>query len=234
MNAYRYVIESHPIALRIHSLYRNKYCLMCHNVTNLSEYLEISCEHQLDDELISDPKPKTGRHGIYRLSILFDPNTFSIQMPILSISDHQYHSSYQTHFTKIYPCQYFEIYDYLLHTCIILQNEDDWRLIRNFNCTNPILIRSKMKKNNSIKFLSHKLDRKQGDFIMLFSDSNKFIICGERFSLIYIHHNRFITIIRYSSTIISSLSLLIFIISFIQKSTLHNLPGSEFLQIKKK
>jgi hypothetical protein len=209
----------------VHSLYRNEYCLTCHNVTNLPGYLETSCEHQLDDELIIDPKPKTGRHGVYRLSILFDPNTFSIQMPILSFSDHQYHSSYQTHFTSLYPCRYFEVYDYLLHTCMILQNEDDWRLTRSFNSTNPILIRSEIKQNDSIVFSSYILSRQHGDFVMLFSDSKKLIIRGERFPFIYIHHNRFITTIRYSSTIISLLSLLIFMISFTQKSTLHNLPG---------
>lgn len=145
-------------------------------------------------------------------------------MPILSPSDHQYHSSYQTHFTTFYPCRYFEVYDYLLHTCIILQDEVDWRLRQNFNCTNPILIRSEIKENGSIEFFSQKLFHESGDFIQLFSDFKKFILCGEHFSLIYIQHNRFLTTIRYSSTIISSLSLLIFIISFTQKSTLHNLP----------
>ncbi len=222
INAYRYVTQSHPTHLHDHSLYRNKYCLICHNVSNSDD---TSCEHQLDDELIIDPKPKTGRHGIYRLSILFDPNTFSNPMPILSLSDHQYHSSYQTHFTTIYPCQYFEVYDYILHTCIMLQNEDDWRLTRTFNCQYPLLIRNEMRNNNSIQFYSHQLSRKHGDFVILFSDWKKIIICGERYSLLYIHHNRLITTIRYSSTIISLISLLIFMISFTQKSTLHNLPG---------
>jgi hypothetical protein len=204
---------------------------MCHNVTNSVGYLETSCEHQLDDELIIDPKPKTGRRGVYRLSILFDPNTFSIQMPILSISDHQYHSSYQTHFTRIYPCRYFEVYDYFLHTCIILHNEDDWRLTRSLNCTNPLLLRNQILKNNSVVFFSHQLYRQLGDFVMLFSDTKKLIICGERFPLVYIHHSRFITTIRYLSTAISLLSLLIFLISFHQKSTLHNLPGKCLLML---
>jgi hypothetical protein len=148
-------------------------------------------------------------------------------MPRLPLSDYQYHSSYKTHFTTIYPCRYFEVYDYLLHTCIILQNEDDWRLTRSFNSTKPILIRYEYKPNNSIEFYSHKLYRQNGDFIILFSDSRKLIIGGERFSIVYIHHNRFITTIRYLSTIISLISLLIFIISFSQKSSLHNLPGNE-------
>jgi hypothetical protein len=148
---------------------------------------------------------------------------------MLTISDHQYHSSYQTHFTNIYPCRYFEVYDYLLHTCIILQNEDDWRLTRSFNCENPILIRYEYQQNNSIKLLSRQLYRENGDFIILFSDSRKLIIRGERLPIVYIHHNRFITTIRYTSTIISLISLLIFIISFIQKSALHNLPGKRSL-----
>ena len=76
-------------------------------------------------------------------------------MPTLLLSDHQYHSSYQTHFTPIYPCRYFEVYDYLLHTCIILQNEDDWRLLRSFSCKNPILIRHETKPNDSILLFSH-------------------------------------------------------------------------------
>jgi hypothetical protein len=226
VNAYRYVIKSHSIHVRDHSLYRNEYCMMCHNVTNSLEFLEMSCEHQLDDELIIDPKPKTGRHGVYRLSIVFDPSALSIQMPSLSLADHQYHSSYQTHFTNIYPCRYFEVYDYLLHTCLILNNEDDWRLTKIFNCTNPILIRRENKQNNTIIFFSHKLIRQHGDFIVLFSDPKKSIICGERFSIVYTHHNRFITTVRYLSTIISLISLLIFIISFSQKSALHNLPGN--------
>ena len=191
----------------------------------MSHSVDTSCEHQLDDELIIDPKPKTGRHGVYRLSILFDPDTFSNSMPVLSLSDHQYHSSYQTHFTPLYPCRYFEVYDYILQTCIMLHNEDDWRLTQALNCRKPLLIRNEMQNNNSIRFLSHQLFRKQGDFVMLFSDYKKIILCGERFSLLYIHHNHLITTIRYSSTIISLLSLLIFMISFIQKTTLHNLPG---------
>lgn len=222
INAYRYVTHLHPsFDQREHSLYRNEYCLICHNV---SQSLEISCEHQLDDELIIDPKPKTGRRSVYRLSILFDPRTFSIPTPILTLSDHQYHSSYQTHFTNIYPCRYFEVYDYILQTCLILRNEDDWQLTQYFNCTNPILIRDDMLEQ-STTFFSFRLDQQRGDFVRLFSDRRKLIICGEHFSLLYIHHNRFITTIRYSSTIISLLSLLIFIISYTQKSTLHNLPG---------
>ena len=207
-----------------YSLYRNEFCLICHNVSHSLDYLDTSCEHQLDDELIIDPKPKTGRHGIYRLSILFDPQTFATPMPNLSLADYQYHSSYQTHFTHIYPCRYFEVYDYTLQTCLVLHNEDDWRLTRNFNCTNSVLIREDMLEN-SMAFFSRILEQEHGDFVRLFSDKKKSIICGEHFPLLYIHHNRLITTIRYSSTIISLLSLLIFIISFSQKSTLHNLPG---------
>lgn len=145
-------------------------------------------------------------------------------MPTPSLSDYQYHSSYQTHFTRIYPCRYFEVYDYILQTCLMLQNEDDWRLTRSFNCTNPILMREEMLEN-SVVYFSRILEQQRGDFVRLFSDTKKLIICGEHFSLLYIHHNHLITTIRYFSTIISLLSLLIFIISFSQKSTLHNLPG---------
>ena len=106
----------------------------------------------------------------------------------------------------------------------MLRNEDDWQLTQHFNCTNPILIRDDILEH-SIVFFSRILDQTRGDFIRLFSDGKKLIICGEHFSLLYIHHNRFITTIRYSSTIISLLSLFIFIISYTQKSTLHNLPG---------
>ena len=225
INAYRYVTRAYPNSTRKHSLYRNEYCLICHNVTHSPDSCDITCEHALEDELLIDPNPITGSRGVYRFSILFDPNTFSIQIPAPSLSHHQYHSSYQTHFTTIYPCRDFEVYDYLLHTCIKLHDEDDRRLTRSFNCTNPILIRNEILKNNSIRFFSHQLYRQHGDFIVLFSDSTKFIIRGERFPLLYIHHNRFITTIRYSSTYISLLSLLIFMISFVQKSTLHNLPG---------
>jgi len=225
VNAYRYVTRSHPISYtREYSLYRNSFCLLCHNLT-ADEHTEIDCEHQLDDELIIDPKPKTGRHGVYRLSILFDPMTFSSSIPIRSLKDQQYHASYQTHFNPNYPCRYYEIYDYQLHTCIMLQNEFDWRLIQTFNCTNSILLRYQQMMNNSIVFFSKELNREHADFVQLFSDAKKIIVCGERFPLIYIHHNRFITTIRYSSTLISLLAFLIFMISFTQRSSLHNLPG---------
>lgn len=225
VNAYRYVVHSHPLLMREYSLYRNEYCLECHQVTDAPTFLETSCEHQLDDELSIDVKPKTGRHGVYRLSILFDPQALSMPMPIVSLADQQYHSSYQTHFTSIYPCRYFEVYDYLLHTCIFLHNEDDWRLTRSFNCSTPVVIQHEQRANGSLIFASHVLHRERGDFLVLFSDPTKLILCGERFSLLYIHHNRLLTAVRYAATIISLICLLIFCISYSQRSTLHNLPG---------
>ncbi|CAF0772159.1 unnamed protein product [Adineta steineri] len=232
VNAYRYVTAFDPNHGRNHSLYRNEYCLICHNITDFPPYVESSCEHQLDDELFVHMHPTSGgSHGMHSLSVLFDPTTFSNDIPQRSLSDYRYHSSYQTHFTPFYPCSYYEVYDYLLHRCIILQNKRDWDLVESYNCTNSVLIHYENIENDRIKFLSYELFRQQEDYIVLFSDSRKLIICGERYPLLYIHHNHFITAIRYLSTIISLVSLLIFIVSYNQKSVLHNLPGKCLLML---